>query len=153
MKYCQYCGARVSDDSLYCESCGAKIREESAKPTPNYVGPTNSGISERNIVLAIILTIITCGIYGLYWQVKLNNELLQLSRKDGPGGVAVIFLTIITCGIYGYYWYYKMGTCIDAMSGKEDKTTGILFIILGIFGFGIVNYIIAQNAINENVSK
>ena len=30
---------------------------------------------QRNIAVAIILTIVTCGIYGIYWFVKLTDEM------------------------------------------------------------------------------
>ena len=32
-------------------------------------------IQERNIVTCIILSIITCGIYGIYWEICLVNDL------------------------------------------------------------------------------
>ena len=32
---------------------------------------------ERNVALAIVFTIITCGIYGIYWFVVLTDEVKQ----------------------------------------------------------------------------
>ena len=156
MKYCQHCGNALSEGTKFCESCGARVDSSviDAQVTNETVvnNVNKNGISKRNIVIAIVLSLITCGLYGLYWQVKLNNELLQLSGREGPGGVAVIFLTIITCGIYGYFWYYKMGKCVDDIENKRDGSTSVLFVILALFGIGIVNYIIAQNAINGKVN-
>ena len=34
-------------------------------------------MKERNIAVSIILTIITCGIYGLYWCAVINDELKE----------------------------------------------------------------------------
>ncbi len=34
----------------------------------------NYGITARNIALCIIFTLITCGIYGLYWQYKMGER-------------------------------------------------------------------------------
>ena len=61
----------------------------------------------RSIVVSIILSIVTCGIYGIYWFVKLNDELNAAAGKQNAtsGGVAVL-LTLVTCGIYGFYWAY-----------------------------------------------
>ena len=88
-------------------------------------------IKERNIVLCIIFTILTCGIYSIYWTVKLNNELLQMSNTEGPSGGMVILFTILTCGIYSYFWLWKMGACIDKINNKNsDLSTGILFFFL-----------------------
>lgn len=154
MKYCQHCGSQLSEGSNFCESCGARIEEVNTQSSAPYTTQVDTtGIEERNIILAIVLSIVTCGIYGIYWQVKINNELLQLSRKEGPGGVAVILLTIITCGIYGIYWSFKMGTCVDEIDGNRDSSMKIVFLLLCILGFGFVNLILAQNSINDYVNK
>ena len=159
MKYCQHCGAQLDDSNKFCESCGARVEEGSENNNQGYTGgprrPINtSGISKRNIVAAVIWTILTCGIYSIYWMVKLNDELLQMSGKEGPSGGVVVLLTLVTCGIYGYVWYWKMGACIDEINNKNaDISTGVLFLLLGVFGFGFVNYIIALNTINDHVSE
>lgn len=31
-------------------------------------------IQQRNIALCIVLSIVTCGLYGLYWYVCLTND-------------------------------------------------------------------------------
>ena len=45
-------------------------------------------IQQKNIALCIILSIVTCGIYGLIWFVKLTDETNMLAppSPDGPGG-------------------------------------------------------------------
>jgi amino acid transporter len=160
MKFCQHCGAQLSEGTRFCESCGARVEEETSievnsSTGGNSNGPMNTtGISKRNIVVAIILTIITCGIYNIYWMIKLNNELLQMSGKEGPSGGMVFFLSLITCGIYTYVWYWKMGDCVDTINNKkQDLSTSVIFILLAVFGFGFVNYILAQNTINDHVSE
>ena len=63
-----------------------------------------------------------------------------------------ILLTIVTCGIYGWYWAYKMGEKVDmikAQNGQSSSNSGILFIILQALGLGIVNYALAQDALNH----
>ena len=56
---------------------------------------------EKNVALCIVFTIITCGIYGLYWLVTLNDEMMDVTREEGTSGLLVLVLTIVTCGIYG----------------------------------------------------
>ena len=158
MKFCQHCGAQLDANAKFCESCGARVEEtvsmEEAEVTSvRKPGINTAGISKRNIVVAIILSIITCGIYNIYWTVKLNNELLQMSGKEGPSGGMVFFLSLITCGIYTYVWFWKMGDCVDTINNKKsDLSTSVIFILLAVFGFGFVNYILAQNTINDHVS-
>lgn len=156
MRFCEHCGAQLSEGSKFCESCGARVEgatQETTNSRPSYGGPVNTnGIGPRNIVVAVILTILTCGIYSIYWTVKLNDELLQMSNTEGTSGGMVILFTILTCGIYSYFWLWKMGACIDKINNKNsDLSTGILFLILAVFGFSFVNYIIAQSTINDHV--
>ena len=153
MRFCKYCGAQMNDDASFCPECGKGV-DGFTQVVDNTVITTNhhSGIEERNLVVAIILSIITCGLYSLYWQVKINNEALELADEKGPSGIVVILLTIITCGIYGYFWYYKMGVCVDKMKTGQSGNTGILYIILGFLGLGIVNMALVQDAINNKVN-
>ncbi|MBO5101695.1 MAG: DUF4234 domain-containing protein, partial [Clostridia bacterium] len=64
-------------------------------------------IKKREIVACIIFSIITCGIYLLYWMYKMNDEINAITgtRDDTSGGI-VILLIIVTCGLYGIYWSY-----------------------------------------------
>ena len=57
-------------------------------------------MKKRNVALCVIFSIVTFGIYGLYWMAQINNcanELADPPKKTG-GGVAVL-LTIVTLGI------------------------------------------------------
>lgn len=108
-------------------------------------------IKERNLAVAIILTIVTCGIYGLYWFVKLTDETKYLTGTDGADGITALLLTIVTCGIYGLYWNYKLGEKVDMLKrnrGQDSTSSSVLFIILAIFRLTIVNYVIAQSELN-----
>lgn len=71
-------------------------------------------IQQRNIAVCIILSIVTCGIYGLYWLVCLTNDTnTAAGTTDGTSGGMVLLLTIVTCNIYSLYWGYKQGEKID----------------------------------------
>lgn len=113
-----------------------------------------SGIQKRDLAIAIILTIVTCGIYGIYWFVVLTDETNHITNQTEAtsGGLAFLF-SIITCGIYYFYWSYKMGEKVDMIKGTPNGSSSILFLILSIFGLGFVNYIIAQDAINNFVAS
>jgi len=71
-------------------------------------------IERRNIAVCIVLTLVTCGIYGIYWIVCLTNDVNTVSGDvNGTSGGMVVLLTIVTCGIYGIYWAYKQGEKLD----------------------------------------
>lgn len=63
-----------------------------------------------------------------------------------------LLYSIITCGIYGLYWMYKRGAIIDdynMRTGKGSTSNAIIYLLLSIFGFGIVSYCLCQNEINK----
>lgn len=105
--------------------------------------------TNRSIPLCIIFSLLTFGIYGLYWFVKLTDELnSNASTKTAGGGTALVF-TILTGGIYGIYWYYKQGQKVDEISGNTGGNTGILYLILGLIGLGIIPYCLMQSELNR----
>ena len=110
-------------------------------------------ITKREVVTCVILTIVTCGIYGLYWVAKINNDTKILANDNTmPSGGTVILLSIVTCGIYSLYWAYKMGQLqYEAQKAKnvaEPKDNAIIFLVLAIV-FPIVGWVLMQNTIND----
>lgn len=106
----------------------------------------------RSIAGLIILSILTCGIYHLYWMYVTTNEINEyLSQEDTSGGMVLVF-SFITCGIYTIYWYYSMGKKIQAV---QCKTLGIgnddslLYLLLCVFGLSIVSSAIIQSNLNN----
>lgn len=116
-----------------------------------------SMIKERNLVTEIILTIVTCGIYGIIWFINITDD-VKTAAKDNKmqsGGIAFL-LTLVTCGIYGIYWAYQMGKLmnqarIDRGMTEDDKS--ILYLVLQLLGFSIVNYALIQNDLNQMATK
>ena len=111
-------------------------------------------VKRREIAVCIILSIFTCGIYGLYWMATITDDVnFMLDERDTSGGT-VVLLTIITCGIYGYYWAYKLGEKITRLKMKQgsdyvNTNSSILYLILQIFALSIVVYALAQSEINN----
>ena len=136
--FCPICGAETHPDAVVCMRCGSPLK----KSIPNNVAP-------RNLAVAIILTLVTCGIYGIYWFMKLTDEVNALTgnTNDTSGGMAFL-LDLVTCGIYGIYWSYKMGCKQDDYSNGND-THAILYLVLSLFGFNIVIYALLQDMINK----
>lgn len=107
-------------------------------------------IKNRNIVMCILLSFVTCGLYGIYWVIAINNEMCALTPNDDyqTSGGLVVVLMLVTCGIYALYWYYKMGTKVDIIKQDGGNGNAVLFLLLGLFGLGIVPCCIMQNEIN-----
>ena len=123
---------------------------------PSYQAPNaRAGVgTERNIILCIVFSIITCGIYGLYWIYVLNRELNELAgEREYTDGALVIIFSLITCGIYALYWNYKMGEKVDIINGNRDGNMNIIFLLLTICELSIVNLAIMQDTVNKTVKN
>ncbi|MGP1585944.1 MAG: DUF4234 domain-containing protein [Schwartzia sp. (in: firmicutes)] len=70
----------------------------------------------RDVMLRILLTFFTCGLYGLYWMKTLTDDIHRFSgRPTTPGGGKVVLLTLVTCSLYFYYWLYQIsGELVEA---------------------------------------
>lgn len=104
--------------------------------------------------MSIILTFVTCGIYGWYWMACITDDIGEASGDRSINGVTAAILTIITCDIYGFYWAYKMGEQLTkAKSTQVGVTTSsdlpVLYLVLQIFKLWIVNLCLMQNELND----
>lgn len=82
--------------------------------------------TDRKLFPFILLTIITCGIYGIVYFTSITNDLnLIASKRDGKKTVhyclMALLLSQITCGIYQLVWYHQFSNRI----GEEAKARGI----------------------------
>lgn len=117
-------------------------------------------MKQRELVLYILLTVFTCGIFGFVWIAFMANDLNRLTNDQSKfGGGMVVFLSIITCGIFLLYWYYDAGKSIEKAkfmrNMPSDQSMCVIYLILGLFGgvyyFGIVAMALIQNEINKMV--
>lgn len=109
-------------------------------------------VQKRDIAVSIILTIITCGIYGLVWFYNITNDVAHVSDEHDMNGGTSLLLTIVTCGIYSIYWNYMMGKKLYRAKLKTTDRAddnSILYLVLSIFGLGIISYCLIQNELNS----
>lgn len=111
-------------------------------------------VKKKNIGLYIVLSIITCGLFSLYWLYCIADDMNTLNKEQNTATSAgmVLLFSIITCGIYQLYWFYKTGEKINGIHMKNGDPSGnlhILYLVLGIFGLGIISYALIQSEINK----
>lgn len=111
---------------------------------------------KRNIGLCIVFSLLTCGIYALYWMYKLTEETNSLSGDSSTSPGLVILLSIVTCGIYTFYWAYKMGKQLQVAqeaAGLVSSDDSVLYLVLFIFQFGIIAQAIMQSNVNKIIDS
>lgn len=174
---CPYCGApqeATSAYSTYNEATNEKAGETSynnnsgpnyenaGAAIPNY-NASYSGMrlkTDRSLVMFILLTIVTCGIYSYYYIYKLAHDVNIACEGDGEktaGLIEFLLLSFITCGIYSYIWYYKLGERLQknapryGLTFSEGGTAILVWIIFGSFLCGIGPFV-ALHIINKNTN-
>ncbi|MEE0700289.1 MAG: DUF4234 domain-containing protein [Bacilli bacterium] len=109
-------------------------------------------VKERSIPVCILLTIVTCGIYGIIWFISLTDDARVVSGDERLSGGKALLFTIVTCGIYSIYWAYQMGKALNQAQVKAGKTpndNSVLYLILSIIGLSIVGYCLMQSELNN----
>jgi hypothetical protein len=101
---------------------------------------------QRSPVLVIVYTIITFGIYGLYWAVSTKNEMNQKYNA----GIPTAWLIIVP--IAGIYWGWKW--CEGAQKTTNGGVSGAMLFVLFLVGGAIpiagpVAMVLAQSAFNK----
>jgi hypothetical protein len=109
-------------------------------------------VIQRSLGLAIILTLITCGIYGIYWYIVLTNDVGKLSGDPTFTGGKHFLLTLVTCGIWSFIWAYQVGKQIaeaQRQRGLMVSDNSVLYLVLTFVGLGIVTYALVQSDVNK----
>jgi hypothetical protein len=116
-------------------------------------------IKKRSLVVVILLSIITCGIYGMYFIYKLAKDMNTICEGDGKKTRGLLFVLIIgaiTAGIYSLFWLYALGDRMQengsryGLTIKESGTTILLWDLLG--AFIVVGPFIALHIIIKNIN-
>ncbi|MDO4460571.1 MAG: DUF4234 domain-containing protein [Clostridia bacterium] len=185
--FCHNCGKQIEDGSAFCTYCGTaqgnrnigqqvadaagtaftQSEQELSNAVNNVVNQNSYNASgygatplqeNRSLVTYILLSIVTCGIYGLYFIYKMAQDVNVACEGDGestPGLVAFILLSYLTCGFYSYYWYYKLGNRLQnnapryGMSFSENGSTVLMWSIFGSFICGL-GVFVAMNILIKN---
>jgi len=117
----------------------------------DYPYPRHEGV--RSIPIDLILTIITCGLYGLYWQYKQMESLNRWLKRNDFDFVLWLVLSLVTCGIFAIYYEYKMAKGINEIQEENNLSVAgdlpIICLILTIFGLAFVSLAIQQLEINK----
>ena len=111
-------------------------------------------INKRSIGMCILLSIITCGIYGIYWMYLLvkNTRSIQKNTDNCTGEM----LCLIFVPFYSLYWWYTRGEKVRQGFAEHDYNAtggGVVYLVLAIFGLSIVSMAIMQSDFNSLKSE
>ena len=150
MKYCSNCGKEIKSKDIYCSNCGKKIEKETKEIQNEELN--NIKINKRDIATQIILTVITCGLYSLYWIATITDDVNSLNDDYSTSGITVVLLSILTCGLYLIYWNYDMGRKLYNLGqshSKDINDNSIIYMVLSIIKADFISLILMQSDLNK----
>ena len=100
-------------------------------------------VKERNPILVILFTFLTCGIYLMFWMYSTSKELNEKGTLETDATMMLVFLFL---GPLALLTYWKYSKAIESLSGGE-KSAGMLFVIALVF-FPAFLYM-AQSELNK----
>ncbi len=111
-------------------------------------------IYRKSVVKAVILTIVTFGIYNLFWQNHQIKTINYFMEKRVLSFWRWLFLTIFTFGLYHIYHEYLVAKYILEIQNKVQKpitnpTLPQIAILLTILGFALIVDAIEQKELND----
>ncbi|MFT5442753.1 MAG: hypothetical protein ACI8W3_001797 [Myxococcota bacterium] len=121
-------------------------------PAMRYQQQDNHALS---IPLYLILSLLTCFLFDLYWNYRQMEACNELLGRDEFHFWQWLLLVVITFGLYHFYYQYQMGSAIVEIQDRKGLpiTEGlpVLSVIATLFGFGLVADCIHQLEINRIV--
>jgi len=96
-------------------------------------------MENRNPVAVALLTLITFGIYGIYWYVKTKGEM-----NEKGANIPTAWLIIVP--FVSIWWMYKYCEGADEVT-KGEMSTVLGFVLL--FFLGLIGMAIIQDAFNK----
>ncbi len=103
-------------------------------------------IKNRNIVTCIILSLVTCGIYAIYWAIMMAKEAVSVKDPADSGILEIILMLFLP--FLGFFLAEKKLAEGCAAKGIPHDDRSIIYLILGLVGLGIVNFCLLQNDLN-----
>ena len=108
-------------------------------------------VTKRNIVTCIILSIITCGIYGIYWAIMLAKEAVSVKDPADSGILEIVLMLFLP--FLGFFLAEKKLAEGCTAKGIAHEDRSIIYLILGVLGLGIINFCMMQSDLNGLAEK
>ena len=184
--FCNNCGKELKNEWIKCPYCGTETgnigEENTAEGVFEEKGadagmqsyeteeagsewndvPHSEKISHRKFWKFLLLSIVTCGIYGIYvlcGYVKDINKVCDGDGKESKNYIVVLLLSIVTCGIYGVYWWYTQGERLYnaapsyGIKVREKGSTILIWILLGCTLMPGVGLLVAAYIMFDNMNR
>ena len=121
------------------------------RPTEDWNNPNdNIPVFKVDPIIVLLLSFITCGLYLIYWNIKVSEVVNAVSNREVVSTPIAVFAGC--CLPVNLYFYYVLGKeglpNVYKRTGELNKDQSTLLIILGLF-FPFAAAMIVQGDINR----
>ena len=102
--------------------------------------------------LVLLLGILTCHLYYLYWIHQTSRELLEFDGMPDTSPGMEVLLSILTCGLYTIFWDFKTAqkiARIQAKVGLPPTDNSLLYLALNLVALGLIPSMVMQWGLND----
>jgi|GEM_PF-6864556 len=104
-------------------------------------------ILKKNIVLSIALSIITLGVYTVFWVKSISEDIAKLETEKVNSSLETAMFFIVP--FYAVYWLYTKGKKIAKIANDADMS--ILYAVQGLFLLCFFSLALMQNQLHMAV--
>lgn len=97
-------------------------------------------MKQRNPIAVFLLSLVTCGIYSLYWLVKTKGEMNKMGEKIPTAWIWLIPF------VGSIWWLWKYSEGVEHITG--EKPSGVMAFVL-LFLLGNIGQAIIQDYFNK----
>jgi len=123
---------------------------EVTRPNEDWNNPNNIPVFKVDPIVVLLLSFITCGLYLIYWNIKVSEVVNAVSNREVVSTPIAVFAGC--CLPVNLYFYYVLGKeglpNVYRRTGELNKDQSTLLIILGLF-FPFAAAMIVQGDINR----
>ena len=97
-------------------------------------------VFERSPVAVLLLSVVTCGLYLIYWYWNLYEDFYSLMGQTPTGNEFALdlILALLTLGIWGIYMDYRISIALNALQEERNmpvRQTEIPVLILDLAAY------------------
>ena len=100
-------------------------------------------VKNRNPLFVIVLSLVTLGLYALYWFYQTKQELDGINGENPSG---IVFLVMLLIPIVNFYAMWKY--CNSAEKATKGAQGGVLLFVLSLVFFPAMQYLV-QTELNK----
>jgi hypothetical protein len=103
-------------------------------------------MTQRSSATVLLLSIVTCGIYKLFWYYQTSDELRRVSGDESINPTTDLLLLFVTCGIWGMYVEYRNVQKVHALlaaqqPGRTDPSQTIMILNVAALFVGVTGLV------------